>query len=424
MDKVLYIVKKNLLSIICGFVAILAMAALAYPLSGMRTAFRAEVTKRAQTYTQAQALLKAQRFLPIVEPGTDPVPLPTFPTELIIAAGKNARDTVHSQSDELMTKAVALNKANHDLLLPECLPDPAYRVFDYRRAYLDAVQKQIPAALGGVMPPNQEEINKRIQELHDSEVENKIFKVNGAEANRDQLERDFLDIKDKLPEKLRQESALLHKLYIDPNALSISPVMMNQTVKPTPSDVWYAQLTLWIEQDVAASITAANNNIPKSNITNDAVKRLSQLRIPDGITAYIQAGGAGAVPGGPAPAPVDDPSGIGDVRDFTRLPSGHICNNLYDVVQFNLVMEVDQQQIPLILRELQHDKLMTVLGVEIAPVDLVQADTQGFIYGSSPVVQLSLACETLFMRKWTTGLMPDDIKALLHVAPPTPAPAP
>ena len=85
-------------------------------------------------------------------------------------------------------------------------------------------------------------------------------------------------------------------------------------------------------------------------------------------------------------------------------------------------MEVDQQQIPLILRELQHDKLMTVLGAEIIPVDLVQADTQGFIYGTSPVVQLTLTCETLFMRKWTTTLMPDDVKTLLHVAPPTPAP--
>ena len=72
MDKVLYIVKKNLLSIICGFVAILAMIALAYPLSGMRTTFRADITKRAQTYTQAQSLLKAQRFLPIVQPAQKP----------------------------------------------------------------------------------------------------------------------------------------------------------------------------------------------------------------------------------------------------------------------------------------------------------------------------------------------------------------
>ena len=202
-----------------------------------------------------------------------------------------------------MIKAVALNRAGHDLLLPECLPDPAYRVFDYRRAYLDQVQKQIPAALGGVMPPNQDEINKKIQELHDSEVENKIFKVNGAEANREQLERDFLDIKDKLPEKLRQESALLHKLYIDPLALSINPIMTNVTVKPTPLDVWFAQVSLWIEQDVAASIIAANNNVPNSNITNDAVKRLSQLRIPDGITAFVLPGGAGGA-GAPALPPL------------------------------------------------------------------------------------------------------------------------
>ncbi len=414
MDKALYIIKKNVLSIVCGFVALLAMIALAYPLAGMRAKFRTELTQRAQSYTQAQTLLKEQRFLPIVQPGAEAQPLDRFPTDQIITAGKDARDTVHNQSDELMNRAVALNKAGHDLLLPDTLPDPSYRVFDYRRAYLDVMQKQIPAALGSVMPPNQDEINKKIAELHQTEVEDKIYKINGQEANREQLEHDFLEIQQRLPEKLRQESATQHKLYMDPTALTINSVMNNPSARPTPSDVWYAQLSLWIQQDVAAAIIAANNNIPTSNILTDAVKRFSQLRIAEGISAYVQPAG------GPAAAAPPDESGGTDVRDFTRSPTGHVSNDLYDVVQFNLVLEVDQEQIPLVLHELQRDKMMTVLGVEITPVDPVQADAQGYIYGSSPVVQLSLACESLLMRKWTVPLMPDDVKTALHVAPPAP----
>jgi hypothetical protein len=413
VDKALAILKKNLLTIICGVVALLAMIALVYPLSGMRTKFKTDLTDRAKNYTRAQALLRESRFLPVVKPGAEPEPLSVFPTEQIITAGKTARDTVHDQSDQLMLKAIALNQVGHDLLFsPDILPIPGDHVFDYRSAYLDQVQRAIPAALGGVMPPNADEINKKITELHQTEVEDKIIKIGQIEVNRVQLEDAFNDLKAKLPDQLRRDSATKNKLYIDPSSLSINAIMTNPGLKPTPADVWYSQLSLWVQQDVARSIIAANNSIPQSNIQTDAIKRLVQLRVPGDVSIYVQSAGAAA--------PTDD-SGGGDPRDFTRSPTGHVCNDLYDVVQCSLVIEADQTQLPLILRELQRDKLTSVLGVEITPVDAATADAQGFMYGTAPMVQLSITLESLFMRKWTLPLMPEEVKTELHIAPPPPA---
>ena len=270
------------------------------------------------------------------------------------------------------------------------------------------MQKQIPAALGGVMPPNTEEINRKIAELHQTEVEDRIIKIGQVEANRVQLENDFNDLKAKLPDQLRRDSATKNKLYIDPTALSISAIMTNPGLRATPADVWYSQLSLWVEQDVARSIIAANNNVPQSNIQNDAIKRLVHLSVPGDVNIYVQSVGSAA--------PTDD-SGTGDPRDFTRSPTGHVCNDLYDVVQCTLVVEADQRQLPLILRELQRDKLTSVLGIEITPVDSAAADAQGFMYGTAPVVQLSISLEELFMRKWTLPLMPEEVKTELKIPP-------
>jgi len=413
VDKALTIIKKNLLSIICSVAALLAMIALLYPLSGMRTKFKADLADRAKNFTRAQSLLREARFLPIVEPGAEPEPLNRFPTDQVITAGKAARDTVHNQSDQLLLDAIALNQAGHDLLYsPDILPNPGDHVFDYRSAYLDAVQKQLPAALGGVMPPNADEINRRITELHQTEVENKIIKIGQTELNRVELENDFAELKAKLPDQLRRESAMKNKLYIDPTALSVNAIMTNVDQKPTPADVWYAQFSLWIQKDVASSIIAANNNVPNSNIQNDAIKRLVQLRVPGDVNVYVQS--PGATP------PPDDPNAT-DPRDFTKSPTGRVCNDLYDVVQCTLVVEADQRQIPLILRELQRDKLTSVLGIEISPIDAGADDAQGFMYGVAPVVRLSITLESLFMRKWTLPLMPEEVKTELHIAPPAPA---
>jgi hypothetical protein len=418
VDKALAIVKKNLLSIICGVVAILAVVVLFYPLSGFRDHFRADMNTRALVYAQAKQLLTAKRLLPIVDPSKpEPMELPYFPNKNQIDEGNRAKDKVQQQSQQMMAQALQYNQAGHDLLLaPDILPNPGDRVFNYETAYIKEVKEGLPARLGAVLPPNADTIKTRIAELHKAEVDDKVFSIAGVEQNRKALEDEFIETAAKVPDELRLQSAEQNKLYMDPNsALTIHRIMSDPIARPGPADIWYAQLTLWVQEDVASSIIAANSAIPNSNIKNDAVKRIVEIRIPVGPAAYVLP--AGAATGGtaaPAPAaPAGDDSA--DVRDFTRSPTGHICNDLYDVLAFSMILEVDQRQIPTIIHELQKNKFMTVVGLDISAIDPIEADAQGFIYGTAPMVRLSLNLETLFMRKWTVPLMPPTVQQDLRI---------
>lgn len=430
MKDVLEVIRKNLLSVICGVVALLAVIAIFFPLSGWYDDFQRDLNKRAVAYQQATSLLNGDRYLPIVQGSADRVPLPPdrFPNPVIIDKGNQVTAQVSKQAADLLNKAVDLNASGHSLLMDQILPVPGDRVFDFRRVYLDEVQHQIPQRLGAVMPPNADEINAVADQLHQTQVEDRIIRIAGQEVNRDSLERDFADVKAKLPDQLREERATKYNLYMDNTALSINPVMTDPSQRrPTPSDVFYSQLTLWVEEDVASAIIATNSKaappaapgatttVPSGNILTNPIKRLVHLGVDQGPSVWVLPPGVGNAPGSAAP-----PDDTGAGRDYSRGPSGRYCNSLYDVVDFTLSLEVDQRQIPIILDELQRNRLMTVLGVNIDPVDSTSAFQSGYIYGPSPMVQISMQCEALFFRKWTLPFMPDDVKMDLHIiaAPP------
>ena len=58
------IVKKNILSIACGVVAIAAIIAWFWPVGGMFATLQGDLDGRAKTYTDVETLRTAQRKLP------------------------------------------------------------------------------------------------------------------------------------------------------------------------------------------------------------------------------------------------------------------------------------------------------------------------------------------------------------------------
>ncbi len=170
--------------------------------------------------------------------------------------------------------------------------------------------------------------------------------------------------------------------------------MLNSPQGPKENEIWYAQNMLWVEQDVLAAIKRLNADA--ANVTTAAVKHIIRLDVPEDVTQYVTpAGGADG---------------------FARSPTGRLSNGLYDVVQFNLVLNVDASKISKVIAELQAGKLITVTSFNVVSVDGVAAADQGYIYGDVPVVNLTIKCEELFLRDWTTKLMPDSIKAQLGIA--------
>jgi hypothetical protein len=100
-------------------------------------------------------------------------------------------------------------------------------------------------------------------------------------------------------------------------------------------------------------------------------------------------------------------------RVFTVSPTGRASNSMYDVIGFNMVLHVDQTQIPAILKSLSQDRFITVRSMTVTRVDTTPLVEQGFVYGPAPIVEISIDAEALQLREWTVPLMPRAVREMM-----------
>src|SRR5437763_16960770 len=87
-------------------------------------------------------------------------------------------------------------------------------------------------------------------------------------------------------------------------------------------------------------------------------------------------------------------------------------------------MNCEVEHLPQILEELGRNRFLTVAQVvSVASVDSAIYKGLAFFYGTRPIVNVKLRMEQLYMRPWTTPLMPPTVKQRLGVPlePPKPA---
>jgi hypothetical protein len=144
------------------------------------------------------------------------------------------------------------------------------------------------------------------------------------------------------------------------------------------------------------------------------VKRVERLRISGiNLPAPAAAGadttsdpyagsGRSVMPGG---------SGSGDgagARPATH--TGRASEGAYDVRTVELTVVADSQRLPALFEALGRVNYMTVVGVELAPVDVWADLEQGYFYGDDHVVRATVTIETVWLRSWTLPLMPDRVR--------------
>src|SRR4051812_22921988 len=114
------IVKKNLVSIILGVVAVAAVVANFYPMTGMYEVLHGKADARAKVDADLKGLLTKTRSLPSLTEGGQAQPLPYYPTPRIIEQGKEATKKVADGSPALLDGVGKMNA--HEPLLPGALP--------------------------------------------------------------------------------------------------------------------------------------------------------------------------------------------------------------------------------------------------------------------------------------------------------------
>src|SRR5258708_35772531 len=144
------IVKKNLVSIIFGVIAIAAVVAAFYPMSGYFDGLNKKLAERRTKYDEAKAILDKTRELPVIklEDNAERTPLTVFPMPVITKMAQGYMDKLVSQSRGVFEAAMQINRNECRLdfgngppilvLVQGALPEPHGNVEnEFKRALTD-----------------------------------------------------------------------------------------------------------------------------------------------------------------------------------------------------------------------------------------------------------------------------------------------
>jgi hypothetical protein len=408
METLMDIVKKNLLSIICGVIALVAIIAAFWPLGSYIAELRQSVAQREATYSLLNSLRTRSRNWPVINlDASQQVALEQFPSQAVIAKGGEMVTNVKKESETILEAARKLNERK--LLVPGSLPSPTETErFQFRQAYETAVENLVRDKLNPGTPPTPEEIAAEIQSVWDREFKKQIRIVNNVAINQAQVEENFNERKLLIPNEMRAKVAQTKSIYVNPDALGVAPGISGQSA-PEPERIWFAQVLLWVQEDIVNAIAELNDD---SAIVSAPVKHLVKLDMPlqyvTGMSNVNQNTEemSAAVNDINAPLP----------KNTAVSPTGRVSNALYDVLHFRLTIRVDATRIPDVLQALSRNRYITVLNLKASAVDTAEQAALGFFYGQNvPVVELTIDGEVLQLRQWTVPLMPLAVKRALGI---------
>lgn len=418
------LVKKNMVSIICGVVVLLSVVALFWPIGGYYSELRDQVQQRTSVYNSLAEIARKERHWPVVEltaANPQPVRLEQFPNEAIVSKGTQIMEQVTKQAQAMLDAAVRLN-ARQQLVsgaLPEGPPLPLgtfrseyLKKFDFMSDRNRAVSFPVQIMKAGFPPTEQQIAEAKAKKA--AEINNeRAFGPGGQVINQQMIEAKMNEELPKVADQLKAKAAAECQVYIEPTALD--PYLgwgnIGPGAVPDRIMIFNAQVNLWIHEDVARAIAEANKE--SKSVGDSPVKHLLKIDLPDEI---FPSANPGQMAEG-QPAPSNDPSQT-LTKNFAVSPTGRISNGVYDVVDFVIRLNVDAEQLPRVLMELSRNRFITVTNCSVTTVDSALMQANGYFYGTKPVISLDLQCEALLLRKWTEPLMPTRIKQALGIAPP------
>ena len=411
------LVKKNIISIICGVIAIAAVVIYFVWVSGsLYPSLDAKAKERQSKYDTLVNLMGKTRNLPVIDlEKSEPVPLPAYPTVPVIEKAKQVTGLLSGQAKQITQVAVQMNY--RPPLVKDVFPKPDDNAkFAFRDAYDVFISQELPKRLVAATPPTLEDVAAAEQKLWDEKYASRIHWINGVEANREVIDQEYLAEVANLRERLQRETAEKHRVYLDSTAITTNTVVWRAQQSPPTPQLWYAQTALWVQTEIVDSIAALNDRALKGqsqnqkdwNIINAPVKHIVTLDVPQGADQFMRITDT---------TKEDLAAGM---EDFTSSPTGRTSGSVYDVIKWRLVVKMDATYLAALIQELSRGKFVTVHDVSTLSVDTTLAREDGFYYGNAPLVQATLNGESLLLRDWTMKLVPEVVKKDLPGAPPAP----
>ncbi len=440
--------RRNLISIISGVVALLSIVLVFFPINGWFDGLQSAADRSKSEYTRMTSLANQRITIPF---SNETVAI--IPSEQMIAELKERADRLEKLSADLVQHGAQRNQRK--LLVADSLPaaENVYGIlFSKRyREYFD----ELAARLNATRLPTQAEVAAARQKQEEAFISSRVQTLPGGATNIARLQAEFQ--RDHAPlvwQQLCRDRASRYTMYVATPTSAVQQLGFHRHAgipepgtAPAPVDLWFAQHSLWIQEDIVDAIVKTNSQYGRKNdsgqvvVEGAAVKNLVQVSVTPGyVTGLglqmmpVQAGGARPFGGpevyggplggpmlGPTGGPLGGPAQKAPTKNYTTSVTGHVSNPVYDVMQFSVTVDMDGRYLNAFMDNLTGERFITIINAEVRSVDREVEQYNGYFYGESPVVRVKLDCEAAFFREWTERLMPDEIKRMLMITPPRPA---
>ncbi|UCD29828.1 MAG: hypothetical protein JSV03_04925, partial [Planctomycetota bacterium] len=220
--------------------------------------------------------------------------------------------------------------------------------------------------------------------------------------------------------------ARAHNIYCYANTIEslqqYPKITETDRYRPTPEEMWEAQVGLWIEEDIIGALADLNNSVAEKLtaagkhpwVGNLPVKRILGFWIggyvppvsDTGSSGKGSIGGLGASGHGSQLAVGPPPTNANAV--FTN----NGCTTSVDVIQFAINLVVEAKMLPSVINALCEAGFYTPLKITYVAIPQ-QKFPDGYVYGSAPAIEVRLVFEGCFLRskyeKWMPQIVKDDI---------------
>ncbi|MFG0329211.1 MAG: hypothetical protein ACF8PN_04860 [Phycisphaerales bacterium] len=460
MTAVLNWVKRNWLIVTLCAVMLIALPTFFFVSEMMNSSARESITNRVQK--QDRDLKSVERTTLVIEPLAPDAPRieeDVTLNEEILEQYRETRERIKSDAENLVNRALEINR-HESLLVPGLLPQPTpqqaevlpFRVHD---AYMAAHEEMLDELDAGT-PEEVVEVQQRLVD-YDRNYRRTQLNVEPDMSLTDEEQKKLDEAMTKQRLALYRQRAADLGVYADLDVFGLD-FWSPESGKPKADEMYDWQHTTWLHADIVDAVAGVNGGsdgildnpvkriveINRGTLTGDKAGRRSRGgRDDNSIQVYSPRGGEGGEggegfvgrgegfagrggggggeyvgynpePEKPEEVPNSDPTQP-FTYDYAKSMTGRDRSGLYDVRTVEMKLVVDSRRLQEVLDAFSRQNFMTVTGVNIAQVQLLSDLAQGYYYGPDPVVLATISLETLWLREWTTPLMPDEVKKTLGV---------
>ncbi|MCK6455490.1 MAG: hypothetical protein L6Q92_03015 [Phycisphaerae bacterium] len=335
--------------------------------------------------------------------------------ESLEAAIKLGRDLqVYNAFYEQRTPT-GVERKKREPLLTGVLPtlERPSRAFEFKTAYVDEFAK-LTDRLHAKEPPDRADFEAKKRELAARGEGQKrqaaepwsLLETGGgmeslmARGSRQKLNR--VDVLRNHPEVLASlERAKTAWMYVDRDSLGIHQ-LVNSESPASVDQIWQAQMSLWIQQDIVTAIARVNDAAVEELRKNQQADRVWVAYLPIKHLVRLSIHNRLGRGGG------SNTLGAQWSDSFT----GRRNNASFFVVPLQMRIVLDARAIPRLLDALARVNFYTPINMTYERVDPNFAQI-GYVYGSQPVVALTLDLEGYYFRDVFDPWIPAELKPIL-----------